>query len=79
MYQLRQLDLDFYEIHSSVHGVRAMRGNLLAILAYCVQNLGFNVNELEVALLDMLELDEDTAEFGANRKFIHSFERKKAS
>ena len=77
MYKLYQIGQDLYQIHPKYDG--AKEGNLLAILTYSVYNLGFDPNELQLALLDMLDNEVDAAEFGANRTFLYSFNRRKAS
>ena len=73
MYELYQLDQDLYQIHSSFEGEQAMEGTILAILTYATHTLGFQPSELELALLDMLHKNHDSAHFGLNRKFIYSF------
>lgn len=79
MYEIYKLDNDLYQVHSTFTGVKSMEGTLLAILTYCTHVLGFNPSELEYALLNMIETENDAAQFGINRDFIYSFSRKKAS
>lgn len=75
MYELYKLNEDLYQIHSSFYGDEAKEGTLLAIITYATYTLGFNVGELEYALLDMLKNDYDGAHFGTNRTFLFSFDR----
>jgi hypothetical protein len=75
MYNLYRLNNDTYQIHSSFPREKAMEGTLLAILTYCTFTLGFSPNELQNALLSMLENDMDSANFGINRTFIFPFNR----
>jgi len=74
MYNLYKLGDDLYEIHSSF-GETAMQGTLLAILTYATHNLKFDPDELQQALLNMLETDMDSAQFGINRTFIFAFNK----
>ena len=75
MYELYKLGDDLYQIHSTFYGEKAMEGNLASIMTYAVKFLQFDINELEVALVDMLQNDKDAANFGINRMFIYSFNR----
>lgn len=75
MYNLYQIRHNHYEIHSSYSNEKAMEGTLLAILTYATYTLGFDINQLEIALLEMLERDMDGAHFGINRTFIYAFNR----
>lgn len=75
MYEIYMIDENVYQIHSSFQGELAMEGTLLAILTYAVHKLGFTASELEVALVDMNEKDNNACHFGINRHFIFSFDR----
>lgn len=75
MYNLYQVNQDHYEIHSSFSNEKAMEGTLLAILTYAVYTLGFDINQLEIALFEMLDREMDAAHFGINRTFIYAFNR----
>ena len=77
MYMLYKVTEDIYEIHSSFHGEQAMQGALIAVLVYATHTLGFKTEELQRALLDMLDKDNDAANFGINRTFIFSFNKKR--
>lgn len=76
MYEIYKLSEDLYQVHSTFTGEIAMEGTCLAILTYCVHTLGFEANELEYALLDLIKYDRDAAHFGIARRFIYSFNRK---
>lgn len=76
MYEIYKLDNGLYQIHSSFYGEKAMEGTLLAILTYAAHTLNFDPNELEFALVDMLQKDKDSAHFGINRTFIYSFNKR---
>jgi len=52
-----------------------MEGTLLVILTYATYTLGFNINELELALLDMNDLDMNAVSFDYNKEFVMSFDR----
>ncbi len=75
MYEIYKVNEDLYQVHSTFEGRVSMEGTCLAILTYCVHTLGFNANELEFALLDLIKNDHDAAHFGVNRTFIYSFNR----
>lgn len=83
MYELYKINEDHYQIHSTYSNVRAMEGTLLAIGTYLVYSLGFYIEEVEAALLDMNDKDHDAAQFGFECTFIYSFNKnekyKKAS
>jgi hypothetical protein len=72
MYKLYKLEEDLYEIHSLYDFERAMEGTLLGIMTYAVHSLRFNPIELELALLDMNDKDNDTADFSSKRTFVRS-------
>ena len=76
MYNLYRLNDDLYQIHSSFIGEGAKEGTLLAILTYATHFLKFNPDELEFALLQMLKNEDDAAQFGINRTFLFTFNRK---
>lgn len=76
VYELYKISEDLYQIHHNAPG-SAMEGSLLAIGTYLVHTLKFDPDQLEVALLDMLDKGCDSANFGYNRTFIYSFERSK--
>ena len=73
MYELRKLDSDLYQIHCSLPYETSMEGTLLAILTYCTYTLGFNPDELELAVSDMIKYDLDGAHFGINKAFVFTF------
>jgi len=79
MYNLYQLDNDLYEIHSSFSGQlfrrESTKGTLLAFLTYATYTLHFNPDELQFALLNMLETGNNAANFGVNRTFLFSFDK----
>jgi hypothetical protein len=75
MYELYKLNDDLYQIHSTFRGEQSMEGTLTGIITYASRTLGFKIEELECALLDMLNRDTDAAHFGINRIFIFSFNR----
>ena len=77
MYEIYKIDENLYQIHSRYSEVRSMEGTLLAILTYAVYTLHFNTSELEFALLDMIDKDNDSAHFGINRMFIYSFNKQR--
>jgi hypothetical protein len=72
MYEVYQVSDDLFQVHSTF-AIRAMEGSRLAILVYMTSELGFKPEELQEALLDMLDKGHDSAHFGMNRTFIHSF------
>lgn len=76
MYEIYKFGEDLYQVHSTFGGNKSMEGSLLAILTHCVYNLGFDPDELQDALLDMINTEKDAANFGINRRFIYSFSRK---
>jgi len=76
MYNLYRLNDDLYQIHSAFRGEEAKEGTLLAILTYATHFLKFSPDELEFALLEMLRNGDDGAQFGINRTFLFTFDRK---
>ena len=76
MYEIYKLNEDLYQIHSSFANEKAMEGTLAAIIVYASTALGFDIDELEYAFLNMIENDTDSAHFGVNRTFIYSFNKK---
>ncbi len=76
MYNLIEIGKDRYQMHSRYNPAR--EGSLLEVLTYSVHVLGLSPNELEMALLDMLDNDNDAANFGLNKTFIFSYRRDNA-
>ena len=76
MYHLYEVGSDLYQLHSKFSSEGAVEGTLTAVLSHAVVNLRFDLEELETALLDMNENGLDGAEFGINRSFLYSFDRK---
>ena len=77
MYNLYRLCEDQYQVYSVMNDTVSFEGTRLAVLTFMTFRLGFNPDELEVALLDMLHNDTDSADFGVNGTFIYSFNRKR--
>ena len=75
MYNIYKLNDDLYQIHTSLYQELSFEGPLLAILTHATFNLGFDPDELEYALLVMLNEDKDGAHFGINRTFLYPFNR----
>lgn len=67
---------NLYEVHSKYasHGIET---NLVGLFTYMTHSLGFSANEIEIALLDILDKNNDSAHFGYNKTFIYSFTRAK--
>lgn len=76
MYNLYRIDEDLYQIHSTFYGEKSMEGTQLAILYYCAKTLGFDPEELYFAVSQMNLHNHDSAQFGINRTFIYSFNKK---
>ena len=79
MYNIYKISQDLYQLHSTISGVKAMEGTLVAISVYLIHTLGFDAGEVEAAFVDMLYTEYDSAHFGLYKTFIYSFDRKKAS
>ena len=75
MYNIYKLDNGLYQIHTPPNQP-SLEGPLLAILTHATFNLGFDPDELEYALLVMINEEKDAAHFGINRTFIYPFNRK---
>lgn len=60
----------WYELHSKF-GV--YRGTLRQVSVYAVIELGFEVSEIEIGVLEMEKHFHDAAEYGIMKKFIYSF------
>ena len=78
MYKIYKTGEDLYEIHSSFANEKSMEGTRLAVLYYAVNKLGFNVDELGFAFLELIANEDkghDALEFGINRRFIFSYPR----
>ena len=75
MYEIYKIDENLYQVHSSFKGVSAREGTLYSIYKYCVHILGFDPDELEVALTEMVWNENDSCHFGVNRIFMWSFNR----
>jgi hypothetical protein len=74
MYEIYK-NQDLYQIHSNLSGFAAKECSFLALLTY-THSLGFKPDELQAALLDMLNKDHDSANFGINKTFIYSFNKR---
>lgn len=72
MTELYQINDSLYEVHStySSHGIET---NLVGLFTYLTHSLQFHPNEIEKALLDMLNKNNDSAHFDRNNKFMYSF------
>ena len=75
MYEIYKIDPDTFQIHSHYAQDRSMEGSQLAILTYAAFSLGFDPDELQAALLNMIETGTDSAHFGVNRTFLYCFNR----
>jgi hypothetical protein len=73
-YNLYTLSLNSWILDDGAGHV--FNGTLIEVTRYAVKELKFVVNEIEVALDDMLKKEHDGAHFGGNRTFIYSFNRK---
>ena len=69
-YQLYDLG-SHYELHSRF-GI--YRGNLKKICTYAVIELGFDADEIELAIVEMNEHLHNSAEFGSLRRFMFTFD-----
>lgn len=69
MYRLRDLKNGKYQIH--VKNGEAFEGTTAAILEKCVMDLGFDVNEVEDAMIDLHVGNFDYAEFGVFKRYMY--------
>ena len=70
-YQLYDLGHD-WQIKSSR---KTFTGTLKQVCTYAVLELGFSMNELEVAIMEMHKEFHNAAEFGMYRTFIYTFDK----
>lgn len=61
-----------YELHSRF-GI--YRGNLKQVATYAVTELGFEVDEIELGVLEMNKQFHNGAEFGIMRRFMYTFDK----
>jgi len=73
MYEIYKVE-DLYQIHSNLSHFAAKECSFLALLTY-THTLGFDPDELQAALLDMLDKNHDSCHFGINKTFIYSFNK----
>lgn len=77
MYEIYKINENTYQLHSNVVTVGAVEGSLVGIYKYCIKILGFEKQEVDVALDEMEWSDFDACHFGINRTFIYAFKRNK--
>jgi hypothetical protein len=75
MIEIYEIEENTYQVHSTNPSIRAIEGSLLAISVYLTHSLGIKVEELEAALLDMLDQDRDAANFSDRGMFVYSFNK----
>jgi hypothetical protein len=74
-YQLHDLG-SYYELHSR-KGV--FRGDLKKVCAYAVLELGFESNEIALAVSEMYDHWHNAAAFGIMRHFMYTFDNESNS
>ena len=74
MYNIHKINEDRYQLHSDRTN-SLMESTLLHIMVYATDILGFNPDELEIAFVDMIRNDRDSAHFGIYKTFIFSFNK----
>ena len=74
MYNIHKINEDRYQLHSDRTN-SLMEGALIHIMVYATHTLGFNPDELEMAFVDMIRNDKDSAHFGIYKAFIFSFNK----
>jgi hypothetical protein len=80
MNNLYEIGPDLFEVHSS-RPTAVYKGTQLQTLVYCVQVLKVDPEQLQFAMIDMIQKDHNSADFGILGTFLYSFNRyeKKAS
>lgn len=80
-YNLIEITNEIWKIET-VNG-RQFIGTFLEVAMYGVMKLGFNINQIDVAVQDMMKNGNNAAHFGMWASFIYSFntakEERKAS
>ena len=69
-YVLRKVELDSWQF---ITDFGTFKGDLRRVFHYAIQQLGFEFNEMETAVIEMNNSDSDSAEFGVMKKFIYCF------
>lgn len=62
-----------WQIHTKHNG--AFAGDFTAIIAYCINTLEMDREELDVAVSEMCKNDHNCAHFGMWKSFIHTYNR----
>lgn len=75
MYELYQVSENEWQVHSEVKNAKAYSGSFASIAIYCIHVLGIKPNELEYAVSDMCDKENDAIQFGLHKSFIYSFKR----
>ena len=70
-YKLHDLG-DRWELHWS-GGI--FRGNMKQVVVFAVLELGFEIGELELGIIEMEKNFHNGAEYGIMKRFIYTFER----
>lgn len=64
------------EKYKLVYGSKSYMGSLHQVCAYAVIQLGFDLEELEVGVLEMEKHSHNVAEYGVMKGFMFTFEEK---
>ena len=82
MFEPMQRDVVGYQLYDLaeggwmiVHSRGFFTGNMKQVCTYAVLELGFEINELEYAILEMHKEFHNAAEFGMYRSFLYTFDK----
>lgn len=70
MYEIRKVGEDLYQLHCAQRHERSVEGTLLAVITYAT-HIGFNIDELELAFVDLIG-EKNRSLFFGNKKYSHS-------
>ena len=71
MYEIRKISEDIYQLHCSYSHEQSVEGTLIALIVYATYKLGFDIDEIELALLDLIG-EKDRAFFYGSKRYSHS-------
>lgn len=75
MYKLQMISLDKWAVIRK--NKKPYIGSMDQVISYSVKALGIPFQEIDIAIEEIIEHGDDTAEFGIMRSFLYTFNSKK--